>query len=89
MPRAGQDGMDRFYFHVSRDGVRTQDQVGLPFEDRQAACADALEKMPDLLRRASKQHHTYVTTEVWDATRPLYVLRGSIHVEEFNGKIAV
>jgi hypothetical protein len=76
--------MEQFYFHVTRNGIRTSDNAGLSFPDRQGACDDALQKMPDLLNSTLKSRSTYVTIEICDASDTLCVVRGSIRIEHWQ-----
>lgn len=74
--------MPRYYFHQHVRGERTEDRRGELFPTNAAACHRAAERMPTGLKRAAERsRNTYVTTEVTDGIRTLFVVRGTVIVE--------
>ncbi|MET4275741.1 MULTISPECIES: hypothetical protein [unclassified Bradyrhizobium] len=75
--------MPRYYFHQHVRGKKTEDQRGELFPTNAAACHRAAERMPAGLKRAAERsRNTYVTTEVTDGSRILFVVRGTVIVEQ-------
>jgi hypothetical protein len=74
--------MPRYYFHQHVRGEKTEDQRGELCPTHAAACQRAAERMPAGLKRAAERsRNTYVTTEVTDGIRTLFVVRGTVIVE--------
>jgi hypothetical protein len=76
--------MGRFYFHRHLNGQRASDQKGVLLDGGGAACAYAVRRMPETLKRALRQRraNVHAATEVSDGTRTLYIIRGKIIVEK-------
>jgi hypothetical protein len=74
--------MPRYFFHQHVRGQMTEDPHGELFPTDAAACHQAAERMPSGLKRAAvRARNTYVTTEVTDGSRTLFVVRGTVIVE--------
>jgi hypothetical protein len=75
--------MERFFFHTQTNGTMVKDPIGQWFDNRRAACIDAIGTMPMKLERAlDGVRNAYITTEVRDKVRSLYVVRATIVTEE-------
>ncbi|MGY4435179.1 hypothetical protein ACVWWO_007656 [Bradyrhizobium sp. F1.13.1] len=75
--------MPRYYFHQHVRGEKNEDQRGELFPTNAAACHRAAERMPARLKRAAERsRNTYVTTEVTDGNRILFVVRGTVIIEQ-------
>jgi hypothetical protein len=75
--------MERFYFHTRTNGTLVNDPIGHWFDNGRHAWLDAIGVMPMKLERAlDGARNTYITTEVRDKARSLYVVRATIVTEE-------
>jgi hypothetical protein len=75
--------MERFFFHTYTNGPMAKDPIGQWFDNRMDAWIDAIGTMPMKLERAlDGVRNAYVTTEVRDKVRSLYVVRAIIVSEE-------
>jgi hypothetical protein len=75
--------MERFFFHTRTNGTLVKDPIGQWFDNGIDACIDAIGTMPMKLERAlDGVRSAYITTEVRDKARSLYVVRGTIVIEE-------
>jgi len=72
----------QFYFHVSSNGQSARDARGQAFDNLSQACWHAVERTPHLLSAALQKTNTYVTIEVCDAARTVWVVRATITVEQ-------
>ncbi|WP_162268445.1 DUF6894 family protein [Bradyrhizobium sp. DASA03076] len=74
--------MPRYFFHQHVRGQRIEDQRGKLFPTDATACHRAVQRMPaNLTRAAVRFRNTYVTTEVTNGDRTLFVVRGTVIVE--------
>lgn len=74
--------MPRYFFHQHVRGQKTEDPRGELFPTDAAACHRAAQRMPTGLKRAAvRSRNTYVTIEVTDGNRTLFVVRGTVVVE--------
>jgi hypothetical protein len=75
--------MPRYFFHQLVRGQKTEDPRGTLLPTDGAACHRAVRRTPARLRRAEQEaHNTYVATEVTNGNRTLFVVRGTVIVEE-------
>jgi hypothetical protein len=75
--------MPRYFFHQHVRGQKTEDLRGKLFPSDGTACHRAVQRMPaDLKRAAARSRNTYVATEVTDGHRTLFVVRGTVIVEQ-------
>jgi hypothetical protein len=76
--------MPRYFFHQHVRGQKTEDPRGELFPTDGAACRRAAQRMPASLKRAAEPlRNTYVTTEVTNGNRTLFVVRGTVIVERW------
>ena len=76
--------MPRFYFQQYMNGRRSAEgRRGRDFGSVAEACAYALCRAPDLLRKniRATAKDTYLSTEVSDGERTLYIIRGKVTSE--------
>jgi hypothetical protein len=74
--------MVRFLFHTCTNGALVQDAVGRRFDTGTDACIDAIRAMPMKLDRAlDGLQNTYISTEIRDRTRAVFVIRAQIVME--------
>jgi len=74
--------MPRYFFHQHVSGQKTDDLLGKLFATDAIACHRAAQQIPaDLKRAAVPSRNTYVTTEVTNGNRTLFVVRGTVVVE--------
>jgi hypothetical protein len=75
--------MERFFFHTQTNGTMAKDPIGQWFDNRIDACTDAIGAMPLKLERVlDGVRNAYITIEVRDKVRSLYVVRATIVTEE-------
>ncbi|WP_128089404.1 MULTISPECIES: DUF6894 family protein [Bradyrhizobium] len=75
--------MSRYYFHQHVRGEKTEDERGELFPSNAAACHRAKQRMPAALKRAAvRSRNTYVATEVTDGKHTLFIVRGTVIVEQ-------
>jgi hypothetical protein len=74
--------MERFFFHTQTNGTMAKDPIGQWFDNRIDACIDAIGTMPIKLERIlDGVRNAYITTEVRNRARSLYVVRATIVIE--------
>jgi hypothetical protein len=71
--------MSRYYFHRRANGELARDRRGRQFESHDAACDHAVRRTPSILGKLIQS--TYLTTEVTDGERSLFVVRGTVIIE--------
>jgi hypothetical protein len=75
--------MPRYFFHEHVRGQKTEDPRGTLLPDDGAACHKAVQRTPASLKKAEQEsRNTYVTTEVTNGNRTLFVVRGKVIVEK-------
>jgi hypothetical protein len=77
--------MRRFFFHQYINGRRlTEDRRGHLFGDAAEACTYALCRAPRLLDKILRTtaKNTYLSTEVRDGKRTLFIIRGKVTTEK-------
>lgn len=77
--------MTRFYFHRSMNGRRlSEDLRGRLFESSAEAWVHAFRRAPAFLKEAvrTKTENTYLSTEISDGTRILYIVRAKVTSEK-------
>ncbi|WP_426441885.1 DUF6894 family protein [Bradyrhizobium genosp. P] len=80
--------MYRYFFHQYVRGQKTEDPHGTLLPTDSAACHRAVQRMPTGLKGAElESKNTYVATEVTDGKRTLFVVRGSVIVEKWSGRL--
>lgn len=76
--------MPRYFFHQRVRGEKTEDASGTLLPTDGAACHRAVQRTPAGLKRAElPSRNTYVTTEVTDGDRTLFVVRGTVIIEKW------
>jgi hypothetical protein len=74
--------MSRYYFHRRANGELARDRLGRQFESHDAACDHAVRRTPSILGKLIQSTtNTYLTTEVTDGERSLFVVRGTVIIE--------
>jgi hypothetical protein len=74
--------MARYYFHRRANGALAVDRRGRQFESPDAACDYAVRRTPSILAGLFQSRiNTYLSTEVTDGDRSLFVVRGTIIIE--------
>jgi hypothetical protein len=74
--------MSRYYFHRRANGELARDRRGRQFESHDAACDHAVRRTPSILGKLIQSTtNTYLTTEVTDGERSLFVVRGTVIIE--------
>ena len=74
--------MSRYYFHHRTNGELASDRRGRQFESHDAACDHAVRLTPAILGKLIQSTtNTYLTTEVTDGERSLFVVRGTVIIE--------
>ena len=75
--------MPRFYFHKHLNGRTVLDRRGTSLRNEKDACAHAVRCTPSALRKSvSSVRNTYLTWEVSDGERTIYVVRGKLVIEK-------
>jgi hypothetical protein len=76
--------MPRYFFHQHVRGQKTEDPRGTLLPTDGAACYRAVQRTPAGLKSAEQlSRNTYVSTEVTDGKRTLFVVRGTVIVERW------
>ena len=76
--------MPRFYFHKHLNGQTTPDRQGTSLRNEDDACAHAVRCTHSALRKsASCAKNTYLSWEVSDGERTIYIVRGKVVIEKF------
>jgi hypothetical protein len=76
--------MPRFYFHKHLNGKTAPDRRGTSLRNENDACAHAVRCTHLALRKsASCAKNTYLSWEVSDGERTIYVVRGKVLIEKF------
>ena len=74
--------VSRYYFHRRTNGELARDRRGRQFESHGAACDHAIRRTPSILGKLIQSTtNTYLTTEVTDGERSLFVVRGTVIIE--------
>jgi hypothetical protein len=74
--------MSRYYFHRRANGELARDRRGRQFESYDSACDHAVRRTPSILGKLIQSTtNTYLTTEVTDGERSLFVVRGTVIIE--------
>jgi hypothetical protein len=76
--------MPRFYFHKHLNGQTAPDRRGTSLRNEDDACAHAVRCAHLALRKpASCAKNTYLSLEVSDGERTIYIVRGKVVIEKF------
>jgi hypothetical protein len=76
--------MPQFYFRQYMNGQQmAKDRKGREFASLAEACTYAIRRAPGLLRKTLRSDaNTYLTTEISDGERTLFVIRGKVTSEK-------
>jgi hypothetical protein len=74
----------RFYFRQYLNGQQmAKDQTGREFVSTAEACTYAVRRSPGLLRKILRSDgNTYLSTEISDGERTLFIIRGKVICEK-------